>query len=146
MHANAKVRVRTAEAFGGLGNPEAVKMLVLAGPNAGKALAAADGGVRAHAAFINQQAYIRDFDVEVAQAAFIADPKVDVLQSGTVLDVTVVGVFEETVIIRAYQQALKRLTRNDPGQNPSVWANWLANLPPSPTPAPTPAATTPGKK
>ena len=146
MHSNAKVRVRTAEAFGGLGNAEAVKMLVLAGPNAGKALAAADQGVRGHVAFLNQQAYIRDFDVEVAQAAFIADPKIDVLQSGTVLDVTVVGVFEETVIVRAYQQALKKLTRDDPGANPRVWPTWLANRPPAPAPAPTPAATTPDKK
>ncbi|MEO6594503.1 MAG: hypothetical protein ABIP94_07105, partial [Planctomycetota bacterium] len=82
MHENAKVRTRTAEAFAELGHPDAVKLLVLAGPNAGKALAAADQGVRSHVAFLQQQAYIRDFDVEVAQASFIADPKVDVLQSG----------------------------------------------------------------
>ncbi|MFK7739609.1 MAG: hypothetical protein AB8H80_04735 [Planctomycetota bacterium] len=42
---------------------------------------------RGHVAVINQTAYIRDFDVEVAQAAFIADPKVDVIQDGIVLDV-----------------------------------------------------------
>ncbi|MBX3461759.1 MAG: hypothetical protein KF830_01195 [Planctomycetes bacterium] len=43
---------------------------------------------RGHVAVINQTAYVRDFDVEVAQAAFIADPKVDVIQDGIVLDVT----------------------------------------------------------
>ncbi|MCB9879736.1 MAG: hypothetical protein H6835_19245 [Planctomycetes bacterium] len=42
---------------------------------------------RGHVAVINQTAYVRDFDVEVAQAAFIADPKVDVIQDGIVLDV-----------------------------------------------------------
>jgi len=142
MHSNAKVRVRTAEAFAALGNAEAVKVLVLAGPNAGKALAAADQGVRGHVAFLNQQAYIRDFDVEVASAAFIADPKVDVLQSGTVLDVTVAGVFEERVIVRAYHQALKKLARSDPGADPRAWPTWLANLQPAP---PVPAPTTPAK-
>ena len=43
---------------------------------------------RGHVAVINQTAYVRDFDVEVAQAAFIADPKVDVIQDGIVLDVS----------------------------------------------------------
>jgi|RhiMethySRZTD1v2_1073278.scaffolds.fasta_scaffold00469_26 hypothetical protein len=127
MHSNPKVRVRTAEAFGELGHPDAVKLLVLAGPNAGVALAAADNGVRAHVAFLTQQAYIRDYDVEVAQAAFIADPKVDVLQSGTVLDVTVHGV-QEVRIVRSYQQALRKLTQQDPGADPRVWPGWLASL------------------
>jgi type II secretory pathway component GspD/PulD (secretin) len=42
---------------------------------------------RGHVAIINQTAYVRDFEVEVAQAAFIADPKIDVIQDGIVLDV-----------------------------------------------------------
>ena len=146
MHANGKMRVRTAEAFARLGHPDAVKLLVLAGPNAGKALGAADNGVRAHVAFLNQQAYIRDFDVEVAQAAFIANPQVDALTSGVVLDVTNHGVYEEIVIVRAWQKALLDLTRNDPGANPRVWATWLANLqtqsPAAPTPT-TPTTTSP---
>jgi hypothetical protein len=129
MHGNGKVRMRTAEAFAAMGHPDAVKLLVLAGPNAGVALASADQGVRGHVAFLNQQAYIRDFDVEVASAAFIADPKIDTLISGSVLDVTVVGVFEEVHIVRAYQQALKRLTNSDPGKDPRSWAGWLAALP-----------------
>ncbi|HZN39457.1 MAG TPA: hypothetical protein VFD82_11685 [Planctomycetota bacterium] len=130
MHSNPKVRVRTAEAFGELGHPDAVKLLVLAGPNAGVALAAADNGVRAHVAFLQQQAYIRDYDVEVAQAAFIADPKVDVLQSGTVLDVTVHGV-QEVRIVRTYQQALRKLVKQDPPADPRVWGGWLASLSPA---------------
>ncbi len=135
MHSNAKLRVRTAEAFAGLGHRDAVELLVLAGPNAGVNLAAASPGVRAHVAFLQQQAYIRDYDVEVAQAAFIADPKVDVLQSGSVLDVTVTGVVEEVVIVRAYQKALQQLTHQDPGPDPRRWASWLQELPELPDPA-----------
>jgi len=130
-HQNAKVRVRTAEALGELGHADAVKMLVLAGPHAAKGLAAADGGaggVRGHVAFLQQQAYIRDFDVEVSQASFIADPKVDVLQSGQVLDVTVVGVVEEVTIVQAYRQALQKLVKQDPGPDVRAWPNWLANV------------------
>lgn len=136
MHPNSKIRVRTAEAYAALGSRDAVELLVLAGPNAGVNLAAASAGVRAHVAFLQQQAYIRDYDVEVAQAAFIADPKVDVLQSGSVLDVTVAGVYEEVVIVRAYQKALQRLTSHDPGTDARRWADWLQALPdPASTPS-----------
>jgi hypothetical protein len=149
MHGSAEIRVRTAEAFGGLADAEAIRLLVLAGPNAGKALAAADQGVRAHVAFLQQQAYIRDFDVEVAQASFIADPKVDVLQSGTVLDVTVHGVIEQTVrITRAYRSALQGLAGSDPGPDPRAWATWLMRQQqeqPAPTTQP-PAPAEPTKK
>lgn len=130
VHKLGKVRVRTAEAFAELGHPEGIKQLVLAGPTAAAGLAAnggAGGGTRGHIAILTQQAYIRDFDVEVAQAAFIADPKVDVLQSGTVLDVTVAGMFEERVIVRAYRRALKRLAKSDPGRDPKDWASWYSD-------------------
>lgn len=131
-HGNAKVRVRTAEALAELGHPDAVQKLVLAGPFAAVGLAAADGGAslgnRAHVAFLEQQAYIRDFDVEVAAQSFIADPQVGVLQSGSVLDVTVFGVYEETTIVQAYRVALKKLTQQDPGAQPAGWPAWLANL------------------
>lgn len=42
---------------------------------------------RANLAVLNQVAYVKDFDVEIAQAASIADPIVDVIQDGVVLDV-----------------------------------------------------------
>jgi hypothetical protein len=128
-HANAKVRVRTADALGGLGRPEAVKWLVMAGPNANAGLAGGAGnGDRGHVAILTQTSYIRDYDVEVAQAAMIADPKVDVLQSGSVLDVTVVGTIEERVILRSYRQAIQRLTQRDPGEDARKWAGWYASL------------------
>lgn len=142
MHPNGKMRIRTAEALAGLGHAEATRLLVLAGPSAGKALAGADPGIRAHVAILNQQSYIRDFDVEVAQAAFIADPKVDTLVSGSVLDIAVVGVLEEVHIVRAYRQALKQLTHLDPGADPRTWPGWLAGLPSDPVQPPTTAPRT----
>jgi type II secretory pathway component GspD/PulD (secretin) len=42
---------------------------------------------RAYVAVINQQAYVQDFDVEVAQFEKVADPQVNVLHEGVVLDV-----------------------------------------------------------
>jgi len=42
---------------------------------------------RAYVAVINQQAYIQDFDVEVAQFEKVADPQINVLHEGVVLDV-----------------------------------------------------------
>lgn len=42
---------------------------------------------RANISILNQVAYIRDFDVEVAQNAFIADPLIGYVQDGVVLDV-----------------------------------------------------------
>jgi hypothetical protein len=132
-HQNAKVRMRTADALGGLGRPEAMPLLVQAAPRAGTGLVPAGGGGqngdRGHIAIINQQAYIRDFDVEVAQAAFIADPKVDVLQSGVVLDVTVAGTIEVRTILLRYRQALKQLAANDPGEDPRKWPDWLSRQP-----------------
>lgn len=126
LHERAEVRVRTAEAYGRLGDLAAVKLLVAAGPNAARALADADPGIRAHIAFIEQQAYIQDFDVEVAQASFIADPRIGILQSGTVLDVTVHSVVtHRTRIVGAYRSALQALAGADPGVNPARWATWL---------------------
>jgi type II secretory pathway component GspD/PulD (secretin) len=42
---------------------------------------------RAYVSVINQQAYIQDFDVEVAQFQAVADPQINVLTEGVVLDV-----------------------------------------------------------
>jgi type II/III secretion system protein len=42
---------------------------------------------RAYVSVINQQAYIQDFDVEVAQFQAVADPQINVLTEGIVLDV-----------------------------------------------------------
>ena len=130
MHSNAEVRVRTGLAFANLGDRSALKPLVMAGPFAAKALSDANPGVRGNIAFIQQQAYIRDFDVEVAQASFIADPMIGILQSGVVLDVTVMNVVTERIrIVGTWRKALQRLAGSDPGGDPRNWAGWLASLP-----------------
>ncbi len=69
---------------------------------------------RGHVAVINQTAYVRDFDVEVAQAAFIADPKVDVIQDGIVLDVQPVIQQDRKYIILNLNPTVAELTRPIP--------------------------------
>ena len=129
LSGNPILRIRTANAYGNLEDVSAVEVLVEAGPKAGVLAQGAGGanrGVRGHIAIMQQQAYIRDFDVEVAQAAFIADPIVGVIQSGVVMDVTVAAVVTHRFqIVRAYRSALTELAGSDPGFAPSKWAAWL---------------------
>lgn len=42
---------------------------------------------RANLTVLNQVAYVRDYDVEIAQGASIADPIIDIVQDGVILDV-----------------------------------------------------------
>jgi Flp pilus assembly secretin CpaC len=42
---------------------------------------------RANLTVLNQVAYVRDYDIEIAQGASIADPLIDVVQDGVILDV-----------------------------------------------------------
>ena len=69
---------------------------------------------RGHVAVINQTAYVRDFDVEVAQASFIADPKVDVIQDGIVLDVRPVIQQDRKYIILNLNPTIAELSRPIP--------------------------------
>ena len=69
---------------------------------------------RGHVAVINQTAYVRDFDVEVAQASFIADPKVDVIQDGIVLDVQPVIQQDRKYIILNLNPTIAELSRPIP--------------------------------
>lgn len=69
---------------------------------------------RGHVAVINQTAYVRDFDVEVAQASFIADPKVDVIQDGIVLDVQPVVQQDRKYIILNLNPTIAELSRPIP--------------------------------
>ncbi len=127
-HRNPAIRIRTAETYARLGDLSAVDILVAAGPLLTTG-ALAGGAIRGHIAILNQQAYIRDFDVEVAQAAFIADPKIDVLQSGMVLDTAVHAVTAvRTKVVRAYRRALRKLTSLDPGPRTAAWESWRCKL------------------
>jgi type II secretory pathway component GspD/PulD (secretin) len=69
---------------------------------------------RGHVAVINQTAYVRDFDVEVAQASFIADPKVDVIQDGIVLDVQPIIKYDRKYITMQLQPTVAELQRPIP--------------------------------
>ncbi len=127
-HANPHVRIRTAQAYEMLASNNAVELLVHAGPVAA-ATSLAGGSTRGHIAIINQQAYVRDFDVEVAHAAFIADPKIGVLQSGMKLEVQVFGTSTvRTQIVDSYRHALRKLAGRDPGPKTSTWSGWYGKL------------------
>lgn len=69
---------------------------------------------RGHVAIINQTAYVRDFEVEVAQAAFIADPKIDVIQDGIVLDVRPTVSYDRKRITLNMQPTVAELVRPIP--------------------------------
>lgn len=128
-HDHPDIRLRSAEALGRLGDPNAIMPLVLAAPTAASAPAggSSPGATRGHVAITEQRAYIRDFDPEIASAAFIADPKIGVLQSGVVLDVTVAAVITERVIT-TFRSALTRLGGSDPGADISRWEAWARQV------------------
>ncbi|MCB9869679.1 MAG: HEAT repeat domain-containing protein [Planctomycetes bacterium] len=128
-HDQAQCRVRAAEALGMLRDPSALPHLIAAGPAAAafRRKAPPAGSTRANVAVVQQESYLRDYDVEVAMASFIANPRVDVIQSGAVLDTTVVQVRTERVqIVRALRDAARVVSGADPGADPSRWAAWLA--------------------
>lgn len=58
---------------------------------------------------LNQQAYIADYNVEVAQAAFIAEPVIEILQSGVVLDVKPVINYNRKYITLELQPQVARI-------------------------------------
>lgn len=126
---HADFRMRTAEAFAALGDRAAILPLVAAGTVATAASPSA-GATRAHVAFLDQQAYVRDFDVEIASGAFIGDPKIDVVQSGVVLDVNVASVTHSSSAraIGSFRRALASLAGSDPGADPAAWDAWKDGL------------------
>ncbi|MBK8976528.1 MAG: hypothetical protein IPM29_11475 [Planctomycetes bacterium] len=125
-HDDGRVMMRTADVLGALRHPAALAPLVAAGPRAAAA-SLPGGSVRGHVAFLNQQSYVRDFDVEVAMSSFVADPQVDVLQSGVVLDVTVHAVtLYRTHLVTGLRRAIVAIAGDDPGADPATWSAWLA--------------------
>ena len=71
-------------------------------------------GQRANISVINQTAYIKDFNVEVATASFIADPEVDVIQDGVVLDVRPTISYDRKYITLDLQPTVAELVRPIP--------------------------------
>ncbi len=76
-------------------------------------------------AIINQTAYVRDFNVEVAQASFIADPVVDVIQDGVVLDVQPVISYDRKYITMHLEPTVAELQRPIPTFTTSLGGSTL---------------------
>jgi hypothetical protein len=120
------LRIHSAEALGNLGKPEAMLPLI-------KHLnmlqqAGTSYAPRAFFSSCVEQAYVADYNVEVAQASAIAEPVVSTLQSGVVLDVRVLGAeFERVVTLEknATREALAKIAGVDMGADPKAWAKWL---------------------
>ena len=121
---HAEVRKNAIEALGNMEYREAVEPLFLHLVS----LQGGGGGGAPHAFFAHtkQQAYIQDFDVEVAQNAAIADPIINILQEGEVLDAAVIGVTEYVIASErsAVRGALSRLTGANPGETTAAWQKW----------------------
>jgi len=66
---------------------------------------------RANLTFLNQVAYVKDFDVEIAQAASIADPIVDIVEEGVILDVRPVVSADRRFVTLELRPTIAQLTR-----------------------------------
>jgi hypothetical protein len=84
------------------------------------------GGPRVNFYSLNQIAYIRDFDVEVAQAATIGDPITGRIEEGVVQDHKVIG-GQEIVPAEAYALAdsFKKVTGEDLGLDKKKYIAWM---------------------
>jgi hypothetical protein len=73
---------------------------------------------------LTQQAYVQDFDVEVAQTSFIADPVIGTVQEGVVQDVKVLDLtIERTFVEMRLVQTIARLAKADL-KSPAEVASW----------------------
>jgi hypothetical protein len=120
---SSAVRANAAQALGVLSLPAAVPALIA---HAAAAPAGSGSSPRAHVFTGKQQAYVNDYDVEVATGETIADPQIGVLSEGSVLDVRVLGVSTQARAReqRAVETALVRLTGARVGAGSKAWARW----------------------
>ena len=116
----ANVRVRAAEALGGLGDVMAAPYLITRWEKR------SGDFPRAYFANVRQISYIQDFDVEVAQTSFIADPIIGVLQEGVVQAVQVEATEQTFTRVErpAYVGALQKLSGEDFGTDIRAWRRW----------------------
>lgn len=93
---NRGLEVRAVEALGTIASPDAIPVLEglrASIPARYKADSSGSGATRANVSFTTQQAYVADYEVEVATAAAIAKPVIRTATSGVVLDATVAGMW-----------------------------------------------------
>jgi hypothetical protein len=119
------VRANAIDALGTMGYAAAIEPLVtrLATVQSG---GASNSAPRAHIYVGKQQAYIQDFDVEVAQGAAIADPMINTLVEGSLLDARVIGVtvFTSAVESQHIRSSLAKLTGEE--RSAKGWIDWWA--------------------
>jgi HEAT repeats len=119
------VRANAIESLGTMGYPAAVEPLVMR-LAALQSSGSKNSAPRAHIYVGKQQAYIQDFDVEVAQGAAIADPMINTLVEGTLLDARVIGVtvFTTAVESQRIRSSLAKLTGEE--RSAKGWLDWWA--------------------
>ncbi len=115
------VRLRAAKALGAIGDIRGIEHLVRR-----YAISGGGSGARSNFNSTTSQAYVKDFDVEVAQAAVIADPIIGVARSGAVLDAKVVGIYGTMTTIekRVIAESLEDLSGRSFGPQPRAWIDW----------------------
>ena len=110
--------VNAAAALGQLGDAHAVVWLVTR-------LVSHGSSPGANFSQLSQQAYVQDFDVEVAQTSFIADPVIGTLQEGVVQDVKVLDLtIEKTFVEMRLVKTIASLAKADLGTSAQVAAWW----------------------
>lgn len=111
------LELRAVEALGSLGSPAAIaplRALSKSIPARARAAGTPAGATRANVQFTTEQAYVADYQVEVATAASIAKPVVQTIRSGVVLDATVGGIWADRyyyVLKDAVRSSLRKLDR-----------------------------------
>ncbi len=107
-----------AAALGQLGDAHAVVWLVTR-------LVSHGASPGANFSQLTQQAYIQDFDVEVAQTSFIADPVIGTVQEGVVQDVKVLDLtIEKTFVEMRLVKTIASLAKADLHDAAQVAAWW----------------------
>jgi len=115
-----------AQALSTLHDPRSVRYLV-------RRISSHGSSPGAYFAHVEEQAYVRDFDVEVAQTSFIADPVIGTLQQGEVQDVKVLDAsIEQTEIVTVLVGAFNSIagTHFETAEQVASWAkDHMASLP-----------------
>ena len=122
---NAGLAERAAVALGYTGLNQAVPAMANTLLSAAPAASAGTASPNGYVFFGRQQAYVQDFDVEVATGTGIADPVINVLTEGSVLEARVHGVTTTRVHFRkVLARSIERLTGDDLGSNKRSWEKW----------------------
>jgi hypothetical protein len=122
---NAGLAERAAVALGYTGLNQAVPAMAHTLLSAAPATSAGTASPNGYVFFGRQQAYVQDFDVEVATFTAIGDPVINVLTEGSVLEARVNGVTTTRVSFRkVLARSIERLTGDELGSSKNSWEKW----------------------